>query len=390
MNENWTLPEVWNAATLAREDRPIVPRDYMYASELGKGIADVVLKMRGEEPSNPPNARSIRKFEAGDVYEWIVRLVLMRAGILHTSQEALKTQIEGMVPVSGRLDFVAGGHPKYEEALAEVDALHLPPLLGRTGRAVVEYLAAKYPEGMEPTIIEVKSQSVFVFDAMERTGKASRNHRLQLLHYMKAKGYASGKLVYICRDDLRLREVEIFADDGMEEEYRKEVAEVSRVYQSGEMVPLEASIVYDEDTEKFSKNWQVAYSSYLTKLYGFKDQAEFDEMYVPMATAWNSALKRRRSALARARWLADVGATEEMVQKEKGEGKKTATIQFVEVNGDKRYVPLYLANAHTMTPKNLEAKNQMAEQGFDLDELAARMKDAGPEEEGEEVTGADV
>ena len=383
MNGNWTLPEVWNAATVAREDRPIEKRERMWASELGKGVADVVLKMRGEEPSNPPNPRSIRKFEAGDVYEWIVRLVLMRAGILQASQDRLETAYEGMVPVSGRLDFIAGGHPKYDEALSNVDALHLPPLLGRAGRAVVEYLQARYPEGMEPIVLEIKSQSVFVFDAMERTGKASRNHRLQLFHYLKALGHQSGKIIYICRDDLRLREVEVFNDAETEEEYRKEIAEVSRVFLKNEQVPLESCIIYDEDTEKFSKNWQVAYSAYLTKLYGFKDQMEYDEIYVPMATRFNGALKRKRSALARARWLADVGATEDMVQKEKGEGKKTATIQFVEVNGEKLYVPLPLSSAHTMTPKNLEAIKEMEELGFDIDELAARMKDAGPDEEEE-------
>lgn len=387
MNGSWRMDEVWNAAALTREDRPVEPRDYMYASELGKGVADVVLKMRGEEPSNPPNARSIRKFEAGDVHEWIVKVVLIRAGILQGSQDRYKTQMPGMVPVSGRLDFIAGGKPEYNTALAEIEGLNLPPIIGRASRAVVEALQARYPEGLEPRIIEVKSQSAFVFDAMERTGRSSKNHRLQLFHYMQALGHLSGSIVYICRDDLRLREVEVFNDDETRAEYEQEIAEVSRVYLKGEMVPLESHIVYDEDEERFSKNWKVAYSSYLTKLYGFENQAKFDEIYVPMATRWNAALKRKRQLLARARWLADRGATEADVQKERKEGGKIANVQFIDKDG-KDYLPKELY-ATTMTPKQTEGVREMEERGFVLDELAARMKDAGPEEE-EEVTTADV
>lgn len=383
---NWRLAEVWNAATLAREERPNTPRNYMWASELGKGVADVILRMRGEEPTNPPNARSRRKFEAGNIFEWIVRLVLLRSGILTNSQERVVHQYEGLLEVTGKLDFEAGGVPNYDAALDSLGVIELPDVINRGTTALLEYLKEKYPNGLENKLIEVKSTSAYMFDAMERTGKASRNHRLQLTHYLKAKGYESGVIIYICRDDLRMLEIEVFLDAENEAEYRKEIEEMTRVYNSGEMPPLEPRVIYDEDTERFSKNWQIAYSMYLTKLYGIKDQAEFDDTYGPVALRWNNVLNRMRTAAARQRWLDGANLKEESVQYEKIEGKRTKK-HFVEIDGNKIYIPEHLTKSYEMTDKNLEAIREMQAEGFAPYELANRMKDPAPDED--EATNQD-
>ena len=380
MSSRWKLAEIWNLATASREERPNTPRDYMWASELGKGIADVVLRMRGEEPTNPPNGRSRRKFEAGNIFEWIVRLVLLRSGVLKQTQERVVFQYPDLIEVSGKIDFEAGGTPTYDTALDSLGVMELPDVIKRGTVALIEYLKEKYPDGLEDTLIEVKSVSAFMFEALERTGQASRNHRLQLTHYLKSKGKQFGVLIYVCRDDLRMIEVEVFLDDETEAEYRKEIEEVTRVYRSGEMPPLEPLIFYDVDTERFSKNWKVAYSMYLTKLYGFKDQAEYDEIYVPIASSWNTVLRRLRKANARKMWLLSGGFSEESVEKIKVEGVRNKQ-QAVMVDGQPILLPKEYQTGYEMTEKNLEVIKAIQAEGFDVYELAARMKDAEPEED---------
>lgn len=388
--EQWTLSEVWNAATLAKEERPVEPRDYMWASELGKGVADVVLRMRGEKPTNPPDPRARRKFEAGNIYEWIVRLVLIRAGILKQTQDRCEHQYDDLVKVTGRLDFEAGGVPTYDSALESLDALELPDVIERASEAFVAYLKEKYPKGLENTLIEVKSASAFMFEGLERTKQASKNHRLQITHYLISKGYKRGVIIYICRDDLRMFEAEIILDDELEAEYRAEIAEVSRVYKSGEMPPLEPKIYYDEDTERFSKNWRVAYSQYLTKLYGFKNQGEFDEIYQPMAERWNRVLNRLRAAAARRRWLEACGKREEDVTKErKVEGRKGVQ-HSVELDGQKIYMPDNIRTGYELTDDNKAVIAEMVEEGFEPYELAERMKDPAPEDEEGTESGEDM
>ena len=60
----WSFFKVWNDSLENGKDREYKARDYMWASEIGGSMIDRYLKMKGELPSNPPNARSLRKFEA--------------------------------------------------------------------------------------------------------------------------------------------------------------------------------------------------------------------------------------------------------------------------------------------------------------------------------------
>ena len=78
----WSFFKIWNESLEQREERPPKERQNLWASELGKSQVDVYLKMKGIAPTNPFSARSLRKFEAGNIWEWIVGLVLLRAGML--------------------------------------------------------------------------------------------------------------------------------------------------------------------------------------------------------------------------------------------------------------------------------------------------------------------
>lgn len=279
---------------MQREERELKVRDNLWASELGKAPIDVVLKLRGEKPTNPPNARSLRKFEAGNIWEWIVKLILLRAGILKEEQEWLEYQYEGLLRVTGKLDFEAGGKPDYAKGKEALEQLMLPDVFMRAGRNIIAYLEKNYPDGLESKVVEVKSVSAFIFDSLEPNKKSVKIHRMQLQHYLLAKNIERGEIVYICRDDCRMMEVPVLRGGIAEEEYKAAITNLTECYRAKELPPLEKPVVWDADMQKFSKNFNVAYSMYLTKLYGHKDQAEFDDKYGPVAERWNRVLGRVR------------------------------------------------------------------------------------------------
>lgn len=291
-NKQWSIYKVWNEALLEKKDREIKPREKIWASELGKAKVDMYLKLKGVKPTNPPNARSLRKFEAGNIWEWIVKLILTRAGILEGCQKWTMYQYEGMLPVSGRMDFIAGGKPDYEKARKELLELDLPDVFIRAGEKIARHLEKEYPEGLDSKFIEVKSCSSFMFEALEKNSTASKNHMLQLFHYLKSENMKSGVVMYISKDDCRMLEIPVYNPSVLEDEYKTEIKEISEYYYKDEMPPLEKPIVFDEELGRFSKNWKIAYSPYLTKLYGFKNQKEFDDKYTPIVERWKRVITR--------------------------------------------------------------------------------------------------
>ncbi len=288
----WGLAQVWNAGLENVVQRPLTARNNVWASELGKAPVDVWLKMRATPYTNPPNARSLRKFEAGNVYEWIVSLLLKRGGILKEAQRWSSFQYPGMVAVTGKADFIAGGKVDTQRWENEIAALEFPEVFVRVGRQVVQYLEQHYPNGLAEEPLEVKSLSDFMFNALERKQATSRIHRIQAYHYAKADGFPRVHLVYINRNDLRMMEHVIYRDSYVEDEYRAAVETISKYHQANERPPLEKAVVFDDDLGKFAKNFNVAYSGYLTMLYGLKDQKEFDDQHTPLVGRWNRVVGR--------------------------------------------------------------------------------------------------
>ena len=287
----WQFSKIWNKALENQEIRKITPRNRIWASELGKSHIDLYLKMKGVEPTNPPNPRSLRKFEAGNMFEWIVSLILKRAGILKEAQKWSSFQYPDLLEVTGKADFLAGGVPKSsEEALSELKGLGLPDFFLRGTGAIITHLASIGE--LKEIPLEIKSVSAFMFDSLERTNRSSKNHRLQLFHYLKAMNYEYGHIVYICRDDLRMMEIKVDNNEENEKEYKNYIETLSNYCAKDEQPPLEQAVIFDKDIGKFAKNWNIAYSLYLTKLYEFKSQFEFDEKYQPIVARWNRVIAR--------------------------------------------------------------------------------------------------
>jgi len=292
-NLKWSFGQVWNNSLETRDnERKIVPRDYIYASELGGSMLDRFYKMKGIEASNPPNHRLLRKFEAGNIWEWIVELILRRAGILLDSQEHLEFTYPNLLKVSGRLDHLAGGNPDWDKASKDLDNLNLPEVIRKATNDIFEYLKVNYPNGLETLILEVKSVSSFMFESYLRTNEPNPNHKLQLFHYLKSKGLSEGHIIYISKDDCRMLEFGVFNPGIVEEDYKKDIELMTKYFRDDIEPPKEELIIFNEDNLKFSYNWKVGYSPYLTKIYGFKEQMEYQNMFSPVASKWNRVFKR--------------------------------------------------------------------------------------------------
>lgn len=289
---SWSFFQIWNKSLEQREKRRYDPRARIWASELGGSMVDRYLKMIGTEPTNPPNARSLRKFEAGNLWEWIVGLVLKRAGILLDEQGWVEFKYPDLLPVTGKLDYLAGGEPDWGKAKDDIRQFGFPDFITKVADNIVSHLSQKYPDGLERIVLEVKSCSSFMFDKYSSTGKANPNHVLQTYHYLIAKNLPEGHIVYICKDDCRMLEIGVFHPSPIEEIYKRDIEIITDCYESRQQPVKEKEIEVREMTGKFFANWKVQYSNYLTMLYGYKTPAAFEDKYRPIIAKWNRVLQR--------------------------------------------------------------------------------------------------
>lgn len=293
MESSWAFQGAWNQSLERVKDRPLESRERIWASEIGGSMIDRYLKMTGVKPTNPPNPRSLRKFEAGNIWESIVGFVLRRAGILIDSQEWLRHEYEGLLPVVGKLDFIAGGNPDYDKAAFSVKEIEwLPEFVTVATLNVVEKLKERYPSGLKNIVLEIKSCSSFMYEVYDKKGTGSPQHRCQIFHYLKSKNMDEGHIVYVSRDDARILEIPVFNPSDVEDSYKKDIETMTGYIRSKTTPPLEKALVFDETLGKFSANWKMAYSGYLKLLYGFENQMAFDEKYKGTAERWNRVLGR--------------------------------------------------------------------------------------------------
>lgn len=293
MELSWSFGQIWNDSLLDRPERELRVRRNIWASEIGGAYIDRYLKMNAVAPSNPPNARSLRKFQAADIWEWVVGFVLKRAGILIDSQEKLHYQYPGLLEVTGKLDHLAGGQPDWGKARSEVSLIGFPPIIENASVAIIEQLSERFGgEPLKTIVLEVKSLGSFVFERYEVTQKADPRHRGQQFHYLKAKDLPEGHLVYICRDDCRIVEVGIFNPSDAEDDYRNDIKAMTYFIEQEERPPLQSEILFDDLTFRFRTNWHVEYSSYLTVLYGYKEPIFYRDKWKSQVASWNRVFKR--------------------------------------------------------------------------------------------------
>jgi hypothetical protein len=293
MENSWSFGQTWNdALELGRPARELKVRKNMWAGECGGAFIDRWLKMNAVAPTNPPNPRSQRKFEAGSTMEWILSTVLRRAGILKETQTWLRYQYPGLLEVTGKLDFLAGGTPDWEKAKKEVLGMELPDFFGRAMAQIVEHLSESYPNGLKEIILECKSCSSFMYEKYEKFG-ADKRHQAQIYHYLKAKNMDEGHVVYISRDDLRLLELGLFnPNPEVEAFYKGDIEKMTHYIEANEKPPLEEEVIFDDVQFRFSQNFKVGYSNYISMLYGLENQFAYETKWKKTVGKWNRVFSR--------------------------------------------------------------------------------------------------
>lgn len=288
MSDTWGLTKIWNDSLDVDKHRPYEERDYVWASELGGSYYDRYWKMHGHVPTTPPNLRSRRKFQGGNLTEWIVLQILSRAGVLKSTQEYI-TYEDGSIRVTGKADFVAGGEI---QLLSESDLQTLPESFADAADTIITQLQESHPEGLREVNIEVKSCSDMVFDRYQI--KPSPQHALQAFHYAFNTGRPT-LLVYVSRDSFQICEWVIMPNS---EKYKK------LYFRDLEL--MEKYLALDEDSVeiirepllvwkagKFSSNWKVEYSNYLTD-YGFETPELYGKPAKSFATRLSNVAKKIR------------------------------------------------------------------------------------------------
>lgn len=290
--------DVWNS-TLERKERDIEPRERLFASELGGSMIDRWLKLKGTAYTNPPNSRSMRKFMAGDIWEWIIKTVLIRSGIPFSTQERVVLQYEGLLPITGRIDFIAGGRINYDEALKRIDEEDIPDFIKNPAKAIIEAFRAKYPDELPKKIIEIKSVGSFVFESLLEQDNPRTHHMLQGTVYHLTQKLPTD-IVYVCRDDCRLLQYNIDKiAPVLEKEIKKDLEAITKYHRDDIEPPKENLVLFENG--KFKTNWKVQYSPYLSMLYTYQVDGkekkietpdEYFEAFSPLVSSWNRVVKR--------------------------------------------------------------------------------------------------
>lgn len=301
MNSDYHFDSIWNGA-LEKKERKLEPRQRVYASEIGGSMIDRYLKMKGEEYTNPPNMRSMRKFQAGDMWEWVVRMVLTKAGLPYQTQDRIEFLLQNdLLPISGRIDFIVGGSKIAQDALKELEEENMPDFIKRGAEAIITHFSYDYIGELPKKILEIKSVGSLVFEGILENGKALPHHLAQAYCYHKATGLPTD-VVYVCRDDCRLLQFNA-TDPKIEEYIKKDLEEITHYVTTNTEPEKEKVILWDDESKKFRTNWKVQYSPYLSKLYSYVPEGkeepkpieqpdEYYDFFTPKVSAWNRVVTR--------------------------------------------------------------------------------------------------
>jgi hypothetical protein len=282
------IQQFWNKSVQG-DERTLVPRDYVYASELGGSMIDRYLKMKGVEPSNKPNPRALRKMMAGNFTEAVILYIFQRAGILQHSQKRFESDWTPL-SIHGKSDIIIGGKPNIDQARSAAVQFEYFPEMHNISMKVIEGLMdVEVPE----MLYEVKSIATYKADEFERLAEKAKpvpSHYKQTGFYTIERNVEHSILSYVCRDDLRMTEFYVFNTPELQKEIYTDVETIKGYLDANERPPLENLIVVEDG--KFKKNFQLEYSNYLTMLYGFEDPRDYSELVKSDIAKWNRVLQR--------------------------------------------------------------------------------------------------
>ena len=305
----WDFAALLNQAIGAMPERALQKRSHIWASELGGAFIDRYLKMHAHPYSNPPNARSKGKFAAGHLWEFFVSMILTMTGVLKAKQLHGEVQLPGLLRVTGKLDFIAGGDIDWVKAKEELERLKMffnisfddaPPLLRFASEKILTRMQNMFSRvPIREYILEVKSVGSVMQKRLDVTNTAMPHHVLQNLHYLIANKMPEGMVLYISKDDSFCYQFSVTPTRELLKIYKQDVATMTAYYNASIgknylkcMPPKEAEVNFIEGQWSFVKNFHVEYSNYITFLYGYKNFEEFKYKWQYRLPGWNRVFKR--------------------------------------------------------------------------------------------------
>jgi len=281
--------EIFDSALERNEDRPLIQRDYIWASELGMSFFERYLKMNAVPPSNPPNKIAIRKFKIGRLIEDFFKLVLFEVGLLHKHEERVYSDESLGIKVSGKLDILYGGKFNINDINDVLDRLSFLSFIGVLSDAIKEFAEQNKNVDFELIGLEVKSVSDHIYNRIEMDQRPMEHHALQAFHYAKWTKIPF-MIVYFDKNNARIQsfwvtdENEVYA-----KKYEDDIKQMAH-YIKNDIQPEKEKLF--SFGVKFSPNWQVEYSNYLESHYGFKSKQDYKDWAKPISDRWNRVLTR--------------------------------------------------------------------------------------------------
>lgn len=284
--------DIFDTALALDKKRDFKARDYIYASEVGMGYFDRFLSMNGVRPSNDPNEIAVRKFKLGELIEDFFKLVLWEMGILKAQEKSIRSNFGFGCEVSGRMDVVYGGRWDIKDIESVFEELKFLKFIGLLSDTVKKFAEENKNVDYDICGIEIKSVSDFVYNRIDARKSPEIHHACQAFHYAYWEGIPF-QLVYFDKNNGRMQSFWILpTDNKWYSVYMNDIKEMSNYYLNNIRPEKEKLLLFDG--ERFSTNWKVEYSKYLTAEYKFSTKDEYREYATPFVQRFNRVMARVR------------------------------------------------------------------------------------------------
>jgi len=285
----WGVAQIWNE-TFEAQQYPPKKRDYISAGDIGKSFLDRYYKMQGIEPTNPFDYRTLRVFSAGNEFHHLIHKIFEKIGLVINAEQYVEIPAtDKTLKVLGYYDLKLGGKVNLKKAINMIKAQEFSEFVEKKAIELAKYFKKKYPNGFTPIICENKSINSNAFWARKNyIGFGYIHHQMQLYTYLKATDIKRGVLLYISKDDLMIEECPMYnPTERLEKIWIKDIEQMTYYIKNNIIPPKEDDIIWDEKKKKWIINWKVSWSSYFTKITGFKDSKEWEKSLRPKVNKLN-------------------------------------------------------------------------------------------------------
>ena len=246
--------------------------------------------MKGVIPSNLPNEIAIRKFKLGNMIEDFFKIVLFQVGLLHKQEERVMSNFKDTLQVSGRCDVVYGGSIKVKDVDLFLEQYSFLSFIGILSDAIKNFISTTTQKKFDLCGIEIKSCSDYIFNVIDAENKGQAHHLMQTFHYAYTQKMPY-QLVYFDKNNARMKSFWVMPDDKeLLKLYIEDISQMTKLYNSNTVPSKELLLKYNGT--RFSKNWNVEYSKYLTHSYGFNTKLEYNDYATSLVAKFNRVLER--------------------------------------------------------------------------------------------------